>query len=140
MRFTRYFLATLLLAAVPVLSGAQKPKYDGKIHYSRNAGKGTPAFLSHHKDNSAVVLNQKRQTGATADLNRIEQQSLHSSVSRSGSKSAHVRAAGAPKPLIAKTDKSVPINFSGHAPAHNLTTTNAKSGSRASAPAAPKPH
>jgi hypothetical protein len=136
MRFTRYFALALALAAIPAISGAQKQKQkNGKVGYSRLAGKGTPADLSHHRDNSALVLRQNGH-GAAADLNRIEQQSLHSQVG--ASKPVRVRSAGAPKLGAAKVDKSAPINFSGRAPAHKLTTTRSTGKATGALPA--KPH
>jgi hypothetical protein len=136
MRFTRYFALAVALAlgAIPAISGAQKPK-NGKVGYSRIAGKGTPADLSHHRDNSALVLLQNGH-GRAADLNRIEQQSLHSQVG--ASKQARVRSAGVPKLGAAKVDKSAPINFSGRAPAHKLTTTRSTGKATGALPA--KPH
>lgn len=136
MRFARTFFVVLLLGAVTAVSSAQKPKNSGKVSYSRLAGKGTPADLSHHRDNSAIVLHQNAHNGPAADLNRLEQQSLHSQVATS--KRARIRPMGVPKLGAAKVDKSVPINFSGRAPAHNLTTTRATGKQTGSAPA--KPH
>lgn len=136
MRFTRYFALALALGAIPAISGAQKPK-NRKVGYSRLAGKGTPADLSHHRDNSALVLRQNGH-GPAADLNRIEQQSLHSEVG--ASKPARVRSAGVPKlgGGATKVDRSAPINFSGRAPAHKLTTTRSTGKATGALPA--KPH
>jgi len=39
-------------------------------------GTGTPASLSHHKDNSAAFLHENTRSSHAAELNRIEQQSL----------------------------------------------------------------
>jgi hypothetical protein len=136
MRFTRYFALALMLGAIPVISSAQKPKNKGKVGYSRPAGKGTPANLSRHRDNSALVLRQNSHGGPAADLNRIEEQSLHSQVATS--KQARIRPAGVPKLGAAKVDKGVPINFSGRAPAHSLTTTRSTGKSTGALPA--KPH
>jgi hypothetical protein len=140
MRFTRYFALALALVAIPAISGAQKQKQkSGKVGYSRLAGKGTPADLSHHRDNSASVLLEngpKNSHGPAADLNRIEQQSLHSQVG--ASKPVRVRSAGVPKLGAAKVDKSAPINFSGRAPAHKLTTTRSTGKATGAQPA--KPH
>jgi hypothetical protein len=134
MRFTRYFALALALSAIPAISVAQKPK-NGKVGYSRLAGKGTPADLSHHKDNSAMVLRQNSH-GSAADLNRIEQQSMHSQLG--ASKQARVRSAGVPKLGATKVDRSAPINFSGRAPAHKLTTTRSTGKATGALPA--KPH
>ncbi len=136
MRFAGYFALALTLSAIPAISAAQKPKNDGKVGYSRLAGKGTSADLSHHRDNSALVLRQNRHGGPAADLNRIEQQSLHSQVGTS--KQSRIRPAGVPKLGATKVDKSVPINFSGHAPAHSLTTTKSTGKAPGAVPA--KPH
>jgi hypothetical protein len=136
MRFTSYFALALTLSAIPAMSAAQKPKNNGKVGYSRLAGKGTPADLSHHKDNSALVLRQNSRSGPAADLNRIEQESLHSQVGTS--KQARIRPAGVPKPGVTKVDKSVPINFSGRAPARNVTTTRSTGKPTGALPA--KPH
>ena len=134
MHFTRYFALALALGAISAISAAQKPK-NGKVAYSRLAGKGTPADLSRHKDNSALVLRQNGH-GSAADLNRIEQQSLHSQVG--ASKPARVRSAGVPKLGAAKVEKSAPINFSGRAPDHKLTTTRSTGKATGVLPA--KPH
>jgi hypothetical protein len=136
MRFTRYFALALTLGALPDISGAQKPKNDGKVGYSRLAGKGSPADLSHHRDNSALVLRQNSHASPAADLNRIEQQSLHSQVA--APKQARIRSAGVPKLGATKVDKSVPINFSGRAPSHSLTTTRSTGKPTGASPA--KPH
>jgi hypothetical protein len=135
MRFSRYFALALTLGSIPAISGAQKPKNDYKVGHSRLAGKGTPADLSHHRDNSAMVLRQNGH-GSAADLNRIEQQSLRAEVG--ASKPARVRSAGVPKPGATKVDKGVPINFPGRAPAHNLTTTRSTGKATGALPA--KPH
>jgi hypothetical protein len=134
MRFTRYFALALILGAIPAVSAAQKPK-NGKVGYSRLAGKGTAADLSHHRDNSAVVLRQNGH-GSAADLNRIEQQSLHSEAS--ASKPPRARSAGVPKLGATKVDRSAPINFSGPAPARKITTTRSTGKATGALPA--KPH
>ncbi len=134
MRFARYFALALTLGAIPAISAAQKPK-NGKAGYSRLAGKGTRADLSHHRDNSALVLRQNGHASA-ADLNRIEQQSLHTQVG--ASKPARVRSAGAPKLGATRVDRSAPINFSGRAPAHKLSTTRSTGKATGALPA--KPH
>jgi hypothetical protein len=126
----------LILSAIPAISQAQKPKNSGKVSYSRLAGKGTPADLSHHKDNSALVLRENARNSTAANLNRIEQQSLHAQ--SPATKQPRVPPAGVPKLGTSKADKGVPINFSGRAPARNLTITKATGKSTASAPA--KPH
>jgi hypothetical protein len=136
MRLTCTLSVTLLLSAIPAISAAQMPKKSSKPSYSHLAGKGTPADLSHHKDYSALVLRENSNKGAAADLNRIEQQSLHSSVATS--KQARIRPVGVPKLGAAKVDKGVPINFSGRAPAHSLTTTRSTGKSTGATPA--KPH
>jgi hypothetical protein len=134
MRFSRILAAALILSAVSAISVAQTKKNSGKVGYSRLAGKGTPADLSrHNKDYSALVLHENTNKGASADLNRIEQQSLHAQVATS--KQARIRPAGVPK---LGTDKSVAINFSGRAPAHNLTTIRSTGKSTGALPA--KPH
>jgi hypothetical protein len=136
MRFTRYFALALALGAIPAMARAQKPNpKNGKVGYSRLAGKGTPADLSHHKDNSALVLRQNGH-GSAADLNRIEQQSLHSEVG--ASKPARARSTGVPKLGATKVDRSAPINFSGRARDSKLTTT--RSTGKASGALPAKPH
>jgi hypothetical protein len=138
MRFTRYFALALTMAAIPAVSGAQKPKNNvnsGKVGHARLAGKGTPADLSRHRDHSALVLRQNGR-GPAADLNRIEQQSLRAPLG--ATKPGRVRSAGVPKPGAAKVDKSVPINFSGRAPAHSLTATRSTGKATGALPA--KPH
>src|ERR1700741_1809783 len=107
MRFTGYFALALMLSAIPAISAAQKPKNNGKVGYSRLAGKGTSANLSHHTDNSALVLRQNSHGGAAADLNRIEQQSLRSQVGTS--KQSRIRPAGVPTLRTTMSANSVPI-------------------------------
>jgi hypothetical protein len=136
MPITRTLAIALMLSAFPAISSAQKPKNSGKATSSRLAGKGTPANLSHHRDNSALVLRENTHNGPAADLNRIEQQSLHSQVATS--KQTRIRPVGAPKLGVAKVDKNVPINFSGRAPAHTLTSTRSTGKSTGALPA--KPH
>jgi hypothetical protein len=122
----------------PAICAAQKPKDIGKKNYAHTTGKGTPAFLSHHKDNSAAVLHANPHSGAAADLNRIEQQSLHSAMAMPGMKSTHVRSAAAPKLSAPKGDRSTAINFSGRSAKRGLTVTNPRS--RGGSQSVPKPH
>ncbi len=136
MRMIRFLAIAVVFGAIPALAAAQKPKNSGKVAYSHAAGKGTAASLSHHKDNSALILRENTHGGAAADLSRIEQQSLHSPATVS--KQPRVRTTAVPKSSAGNGNKSVPINFSGHAPAHSLATT--KSTSKAPRAAAPKPH
>jgi hypothetical protein len=136
MRRTRFFAIAIVLGAIPVVAAAQKPKTSGKVAYSHVAGKGTAASLSRHKDNSALILRENTHSGAAADLSRIEQQSLHSPAAVS--KQPRVRTAVAPKISAGNGNKGVPINFSGHAPAHSHATT--KSTSKAPGASAPKRH
>jgi len=136
MKVSGIIALTIAVSAISAVSGAQQPKNSGKVTSSHLAGKGTPANLSRHKDNSALVLRQNVHSGPAADLNRIEQQSLHSQASSSGQ--SRVRAASLPKPGADKGNKSVPINFSGHAPTHSLATT--KSTGRATGSTPSKPH
>lgn len=135
MRCPIYFAIALVLGTLPTASIAQKPKNPGKSAYARTTGKGTPAYLAHHKDNSDLILRQNTHN-ATTELNRLEQQSLHSSVP-SGVPKARVHLAAVPKVAAAKGDRSAPINFSGHNPDRSLTTT--KSGKSTGATPA-KPH
>jgi len=137
MPFIRWFAIAILLGAVPAVSVAQKPQNSGKkMRYAHTTGTGTPASLSHHKDNSAAFLHENTRSSHAAELNRIEQQSLR--VPAATSKQARVRAASPPKLGAAKPDKNVAINFSGRAQAHNLTTT--KSAGKSPATSARKPH
>ncbi len=138
MPFPRLLAVALLLGVSPAICTAQKPKDMGKKNYAHTVGKGTPAFLSHHKDNSAAVLHTNPHSGAAADLNRIEQQSLHSMVATPRMKSARVRSAAVPKLGAPKNDRSTAINFSGHSSKRSLTMTNPKS--RGGSQSVPKPH
>jgi len=135
MRMTRFFAIAIALGTIPAVAAAQTTKTSGKAAYSHAAGKGTEASLSHHKDNSALILHENPRSGAAADLSRIEQQSLHSPAV---SKQPRVRAVVVPKSSAGNGSKSVPINFSAHAPAHSLATT--KPTSKAPGAAAPKRH
>jgi hypothetical protein len=133
---TRFLAIAIVSVAIPAAATAQKPQNSGKAAYSHAAGKGTAASLSHHKDASAVILHENTHSGAAADLSRIEQQSLHSSAAVS--RQPRVRTAVVPKSSAGNANKSVPINFSAHAPAHSLAT--AKATSKAPGAAAPKRH
>jgi hypothetical protein len=135
MRVTRFFAIVIVLGAIPAVAASQA-KNSGKVADSHAAGRSTAASLPHHKDNSALILQANPHSGAAADLDRIEQQSLHSPAP--ASKQSRVRTTVVPKPSADKGNKSVPINFSGHAPAHSLATT--KSTSRAPGTVAPKSH
>jgi hypothetical protein len=136
MRVTRFFAIVIVLGAIPAVAAAQA-KNSGRVADSHAAGRSTAASLPHHKDNSALILQANPHSGAAADLNRIEQQSLHPPMPVS--KQSRVRTTVVPKPGGPdKGNKSVPINFSGHAPAHNLATT--KSTSKATGTVTPKPH
>jgi hypothetical protein len=136
MHMTRFFAIAIALGTISAVAAAQKPKNRGKVAYSHAAGKGTAASLSHHKDNSGLILRENTHSGAAADLSRIEQQSLHSPAAVS--KPPRVRTAVVPKSSASNGNKSVPINFSGHATAHSLATT--KSTSKAPGASAPKRH
>jgi len=136
MRTTRFLAVAIVLGAIPSVAAAQKPGNSGKVADSHAVGKGTAASLSHHRDNSALILQENSRSGAAADLSRIEQQSLHSPAAVS--KQPRVRTAVVPKSIAANGNKSVPINFSGHAPAHSLATT--KSTGKAPGAVASKPH
>lgn len=137
MRLTRSF-AALVFAAIPSMILAQQPASTGKVNYAHTTGKGTPASLTHHKDNSEAFLRQNSHNNTSAEVNRIEQESLHAPAA-SAPKPVRVKPAGTPKLAAANSNKNVPINFSGRAPAHtNLTTT--RSIGKSSSPAPPKPH
>jgi hypothetical protein len=137
MRRTRLLAIAIMLSAIPVVAAAtQKPKNSGKVAYSHAAGKGTAASVSHHKDNSALILRENTHSGVAADLSRVELQSLHSPAAVP--KQPRVRTAVVPRISAGNGNRSVPINFSGHAPAHSLATT--KSTSKAPGASAPKRH
>ena len=135
MPFQRLFVIALL-GLSPAICAAQKPLKYGKMNTAHTTGKGTPAYLSHHKDMSAAVLHQNTRTGAAADLSKLEKQSLHSAGAGSAPKRAH--AAALPKSNVAKGDHNTQINFSGRSAPRGLTMTNQKSSGRAQTP--PKPH
>ncbi len=134
----RFCVAALVLGLSPILATAQKPYKAGKTSFGHIVGKGTPADLSHHRDNSAAVLNSNRRAGAASELTKIEQQSMRVSGSVA-SKSTRTRVAALPKLGAPKTERSAPINFAGHTPVHRQLTTNPKSGGGANG-AAPKIH
>ena len=139
MRSMRFGLAVaLLLGVITVVSSAQNAK---PTNYKARTGKGTPASLTHHKDNSDLVLHANRQThgGSTGELNKIEQQSLHSNVSSGVHTSARVKPAPLPKIGAAKAEKNPAINFSGHTKSHATMTTQ-KSGGKSSMGLSPKMH
>jgi hypothetical protein len=139
MRSMRFGLAiALLLGVTPVASSAQNAK---ATNYKARTGKGTPASLSHHKDNSELVLHANRQQsgGSAAELNKIEQQNLHSNTSSGAHTTAHVKPAPLPKMGVAKTEKNPAINFSGHTKSHATMTTQ-KSGGKSSTGMSPKMH
>jgi hypothetical protein len=139
MRSMRFSLAiALLLGVTSVVSLAQNAK---ATNYKARTGKGTPASLTHHKDNSDMVLHANRQTygGSSAELNKIEQQNLHSSPSSGAHASARVKPAPLPKMGAAKTEKNPAINFSGHTKSHATMTTQ-KSGGKSSMGMSPKMH
>lgn len=128
MRTSRGLIVAALLAATPMLVFAQKPYKTGKSSYAHIVGKGTPANLSHHKDNSALVLHQNIRGGPASDLTKIEQQSARSSAG-SSAKSLHARNAAMPKVGVARGERNTAINFSGHAPTHraaNIANPNGK--------------
>ena len=135
----RLMAIMLLVGASLATCAAQKPyKNSGKISYSKTTGKGTPANLSHHSDKSALILHQNARSGAAADLNKIEQQSLHAATGTSGPKPVHVRAAPLPKLGSPAGGHNPQINFNGRSAPRGLSVTNQKSGGRQSGPA--KPH
>ncbi len=132
MRSMRFTLALLVLLGVAIaVSEAQNST---AMRHKPRAGKGTPANLSHHRDNSDLVLhgNTQKNSGPAAELNKIEQQTLHSGSASGARPVARVKAAPLPKMSVAKADKNPAINFSGHSGGgnHTATTTNKKSGGR----------
>ena len=131
-RSMRFNLAVaLVLGGASAISSAQNST---AMHHKARAGKGTPANLSHHRDNSDLVLhgNSQKNSGTSAELNKIEQQNLHSSSTSGAHPVARVKAAPLPKTSAAKADRNPTINFSGHSTGgnHTATTTNKKSGGR----------
>jgi hypothetical protein len=140
MQSMRFSLAiALLLGVTSVVSSAQNSK---ATNYKARTGKGTPASLTHHKDNSDLVLHANRQTygGANAELNKIEQQNLHSSTSSGAHASVGVKPAPLPKIGAAKpAEKNPAINFSGHTKSQTTMTTQ-KSGGKSSMGMSPKMH
>lgn len=138
MRCDRFLALIVLVGALPAVGVAQKHSRQGqgKYTYSRTTGKGTPAFLAHHKDNSDIILRQSSRNTATAEVNRLEQQSMHASVA--STPKTRVRPVGVAKASATKGDKSAPINFSGRNPKQSLTTTRSSGRSAGTTPA--KPH
>lgn len=138
MRFTTMLAIPVLLSS-SLLSPAQKPYATGKANYARTTGKGTPASLSHHKDNSDAFLRENTRNTSASALNKLEQESLRAAGASSAVKPARVRPVGSPKLSPARTQRNVPINFSGKASGRGLTATNPKSGGKSSAASSPKP-
>ena len=132
-------LAIPLLLASSLSAVAQKPHATGKTNYARVTGKGTPADLSHHKDNSDAFLRGNVRNNSGSALNKIEQESLRSAASSSAAKRPRVQRA-VPKVSASKTGRNVPMNFSGHAAGRGLMVTNSKAGARSPAGLSPKPH
>lgn len=130
MRSMRFTVAiVLLLGVAPTISVAQNSV--GKVRHTgkSTAGKGTKADLSHHRDKSDLVLHQNNRTGTAAELNKIEQQSLHAGPSYSSRPAARVKPAPLPKTSTAKGDRNPSINFSGRSAGGNHTVTNSKKSS-----------
>jgi hypothetical protein len=135
-----HFLAVALFAVSPAISSAQKPtKTTAVVSHSPAAGKGTPAYLSHHKDNSAAFLKGTSRSTHATELSKIEQQSLHSAPS-AYSKQVRLKPVAPARLGAGKGDHNTAINFTGRSSARGLTTTNQKSGAKSSSTAPPKPH
>ena len=135
----RMFVIALLLGVSPITATAQKPYKAGNAGHSHRVGKGTPASLARHKDNSDIMLRGNTKTGHASELTKIEQQSMHSS-STPASKSAHGKSSALPKMSVAQGERNAPINFDGKASSHRATTITVPKSSGKSRGLVQKPH
>jgi len=130
MRFTilskRFLAAGMLFCLSPMFATTQKPVKSGKSSYAHIVGKGTPANLSHHKDNSDIILRANHRNGPASELTKIEQQTIHSS-GTSAAKPMRYKSAPLPKASVAKGERNTPINFAGHSAAGQKLKASGKS-------------